>query len=396
MIRVLLFAVVALALGSTVAWFLHADTGYVMLSYGHWVLETSLFGLVAALFVGICGLYYGFQLIVAGADLPARVRRAMERRRRDLARDSFEAGLLRLMEGHWRQAEIELVRRAADHHAAHLNYLAAAKAAQKLGAADRREHYLRLAAQGEAETRFATLLTQAELQRERGDYAQARDSALQLREQDPRHPYPIELLAESHAALGDWERLQVLLSQADTPAALVPERLRQLSAETLRQRLRAAVAAASIDQLKTLWDQASRELREDPGLLRDYARGLVRLNADAEALALISATLNRRWDAELMRLYGGLHATDPLGQLATIEQWLGRYGEYPEVQLAAGQVCLRNKLWGKARSYLDAAIRQAPTPAAYLELARVCEATQNRAEAEKFWRMGLELAAQGS
>ncbi|AXQ31235.1 hypothetical protein D0B54_22245 [Solimonas sp. K1W22B-7] len=393
MIRVLLLAVLALALGSIAAYLLRADTGYVMITQGRWVLETSLFGLAGALFVIVCGLYYGFQLIVVGAGLPMRVRRAMERRRSDLAQESFEAGMLRLMEGHWREAEIEMVRRAADHRASHLNYLAAAKAAQQLGAADRREHYLRLAGQGDPHLRFAALLTRAELQRARGEYSQARDSALELREQDPRHPYPMELLAECHFALGDWERLQGVLQQPDTAAALAPARRRQMAAEALRQRLLDATRAASVDQLKTLWEQAGRELREDPVLLRVYIRGLVRLAAEPEALALIAGALNRGWDAELMRLYGGLHAADPLGQLAMIEQWLGRYGEYPEAQLAAGQVCLRNKLWGKARSYLDAAIRQQPTPAAYLELARVCEATQNRADAEKYNRLGLELAA---
>ncbi|MDM4772665.1 heme biosynthesis HemY N-terminal domain-containing protein [Solimonas sp. SE-A11] len=393
MIRWLLLAVLALALGSVAAYLLRADTGYVMITHGRWLLETSLFGFVGAVFVIICGLYYGYQLLVAGAGLPWRVRRAMERRRADLARDSFEAGMLRLMEGHWRQAEIEMVRRAADHRAAHLNYLAAAKAAQQLGASDRREHYLRLAAQGDPEARFASLLTRAELQRARGDYAEARDSALELREQDPRHPYPLELLAECHLALGDWESLGTVLQQPETTASLSPLRLRELASETLHHRLRAAVQAANLDQLKTLWEQAGRDLREDPALLREYARGLARLNAAAEALSVIAAALGRAWDAELMRLYGSLEAADPLGQLATIEQWLGRYGEYPEAQLAAGQVCLRNKLWGKARSYLEAAVRQQPTPIAYLELARVCEATQQRAEAEKYTRMGLELAA---
>jgi HemY protein len=393
MIRWLLLAVLALALGSVAAYLLRADTGYVMITHGRWVLETSLFGFAAALFVIVCGLYYGYQLVVTGAGLPWRVRRAMERRRADLARDSFEAGMLRLMEGHWRDAEIEMVRRAADHGASHLNYLAAARAAQQLGAADRREHYLRLAAQGAPEARFAALLTRAELQRARGDYARARDSALELREQDPRHPYPLELLAECHFALGDWDRLAGALQQPDVAAALSPSRLRELATQSLRHRLQAAVQAADLDQLKTLWEQAARELRQEPSLLREYARGLVRLNAGAEALVLIAAALNRGWDAELMRLYGGLQAADPLGQLATIEQWLGRYGEYPEVQLAAGQVCLRNKLWGKARSYLEAAIRQQPSATAYLELARVCEATQQRAEAEKYTRLGLELAA---
>lgn len=393
MIRVLLFAVFALAVGSAAAYLLRADTGYVMISYRQWILETSLFGLGAALFVGLCGLYYGFQLIVAGAGLPARLRRAIERRRADQARDSFEAGLLRLLEGHWRQAEIELVRRAADHHASHLNYLAAARAAQKLDAPERRDHYLHLAVQGAPDMEFATLLTQAELQRERGEFALARDTALTLREQDPRHPYAVELLADSHAALGEWDRLQALLVRPEAQAALSAERYRGLMLMTLQRRLRQAADALSLERLKGVWDQAAREFREVPEVQQEYARGLVRLNADAEAVALITATLNQRWDPVLMRLYGSLHVSDPLSQLAAVEQWIVKYGEEPEVQLAAGQVCLRNKLWGKARSYLEAAVRVAPTPETYLELARVCENTQNRAEADKFYRIGLETAA---
>ena len=44
--------------------------------------------------------------------------------------------------------------------------------------------------------------------------------------------------------------------------------------------------------------------------------------------------------------------------------------------------------------WTEAVIRSAPSPAAYLELARLCEQTQNKEEAERFYRQGLELAAQ--
>lgn len=393
MTRVLLLAVLALALGGVAAWYLRADTGYVMFSYGAWVLETSLFGAAAALILLVFGGYYGFQLLVAGLGLPARVRQALERRRSDLARDSFEAGLLRLLEGHWRLAEIELVRRAADHRAAHLNYLYAARAAQRLDAPERRDHYLQLAESGgDAEIRFAALLTRAELQRERGEWAAARDSALELRERELRHPYVLELLAECYSALADWNSLHTLLREAGSSAALRPQRYRQLLRRALQERLQQAVAAANLDQAKRVWDEAPREYREDPELLRCYAASLARLNADAEASALIAAQLDRDWDGELVRLFGRLHTVDPLSQLAAVEQWLSRYGERPELQLTAGQVCRRNKLWGKARSYLEAALRAAPDAATYLELARVCEATQNPGEAEKFHRLGLELA----
>src|SRR3546814_4250333 len=88
------------------------------------------------------------------------MQRLLARRRAEKARESFETGLLRLLEGNWKRAEIELVRRAADHHAGHLNYLAAARAAQRLGAGDRRDHYLKLASEIAPEMEFATLLTQ--------------------------------------------------------------------------------------------------------------------------------------------------------------------------------------------------------------------------------------------
>ena len=72
---------------------------------------------------------------------------------------------------------------------------------------------------------------------------------------------------------------------------------------------------------------------------------------------------------------------------------LGQYGEKPELLTTAGRVCLRNKLWGKARSYLEAVIRVKPTPVAYLELAKLCAETQNGDEAVKLYRQGLELAS---
>ena len=120
---------------------------------------------------------------------------------------------------------------------------------------------------------FATLLTQAELQAERGEYAQARDTALTLRERDPRHPYAIELLAESYAALKSWEPLAALLARPENSAALSPARARELSVRTLCEMLGRAVDAARLDQLKAAWEQAQPRYRQEPEALRAYARG---------------------------------------------------------------------------------------------------------------------------
>jgi HemY protein len=395
MIRLFLLALMMLAAGAGAAFYLRAETGYVLISYRDWLVETSLLGLVLSVSIGCLALYYGLKLLAAGVRLPDTLRRAAERRRATRARDSFERGLLQLLEGHWKLAEIELVRRAADHHARHLNYLGAARAAQRMGAGDRRDHYLKLALQSAPELAFATLLTQAELQRERGEHTLVRDTALKLRLQDANHPYAVELLAESYAAIGDWAALRELLAETARLKALAPMRYRELMLRALQELLAQALAAARLDQFKAVWEAAGERFRAEPELRRGYARGLARLNADAEALALVAATLKKEWDAELVALYGELHASDTLSQLATIEGWLGQYGEKPELLTTAGRVCLRNKLWGKARSYLEAVLRVAPTPVAYMALAELCAETQNGEEASKFYRQGLELAARG-
>lgn len=393
MIRSWLLLLLALAAGAAVAYLLRADSGYVLIHYGGWSIETSVLALLGAVVLGAPLTIYTLRALVGLLHLPGTLIRIGERRRAERARDSFEAGLLKLLEGHWQRAEIELVRRAADHHASHLNYLAAARAAQRLGAADRRDHYLELAAHDAPELAFATGLTQAELQRERGEYALAKATALRLREADPLHPYPIELLAESYHALGEWTELHDLLTltaRLDAPPAA---RRRELLHKALLERMRAAIADARLDALRQLWQQAPAPLKNDAVLRLEYAGGLARLNAHAEAAALISGVLATEWDGELAGLYGQLHAADPLGQLASIEQWLGQYGEKAELLITAGRACLANKLWGKARSYLEAVIRVNPTPAAYLELARLCEQTQNPDEAAHLHRQGLELAS---
>lgn len=317
MILVLLTLVVFLA-GVAAIVALHQDAGYVLVNYGPWAVETTVAVLVIGLALWFLLVYLGLKLLALLVRLPVSVREAVDRRRQDRARDSFETGLLSLFEGNWKRAEVELVRRVADHHAAHLNYLAAARAAQRQGATERRDQYLRLAALNRPEHEFATLLSAGELQRQHGDYAALRATALRLRERDPNHPFAVELLAESLAMLQEWEALRQLLAEPVARAALDPPRYQALAVRSFEALLQAAVATARLDQLKALWDAAAA-YHGHPGLRLAYARGLARLNADAEAMALIAQALEREWDAPLAVLYGGLHANDPLTQLAAVE-----------------------------------------------------------------------------
>lgn len=390
MIVFYLVLLLVFGLGVSAILWLHPDTGYVLISAGPWVIETSLAALLVSVALFFLLVYLALRLLGVAIRLPRSLREAIDRRRSDRARSAFASGLLSLFSGEWKRAEVELMRRAADHDAAYLNYLAAARAAQQLDAPDRRDHYLRLAALHKPELEVATLLTQAELLRRRGEHAAVKDAALRLRQKDPSHAYAYELLVESQAALGEWEAVRALLQEPLAQSALGGSRRDTLNLQSLHALMQAAVEAARLDRLKALWDGAA-VYREDAALRRVYAHGLARLNADAEAAALIAPVLAREWDAQLLLLYGDLHL-DPVTQLAAVEHWLNQYGETPELLQVAGRVCLRNRLWGKARSYLESALQRAPTAAACLDLARLCQDTQQPDEAARFYRQGLELA----
>lgn len=389
MIRFLLLVLFALALGASAAYYIRADAGYVLLSYRDWSLETSLLGFALALALLLLALKYGVRVAIAGLRLPAILRQAVTTRRERRARSSFETGLAFWLDGRWQQAEVELVRRAADHPANGLNYLLAAEAAQRLGAPERSERYLQQAAESHA---VGVLLVRAERAMQKQDWPAARELLFELREQDPTHETMLERLAEVHSQTSDWEALSALLALATTQKALGPERIRAWQLRLARGRLDAALAVARLDQFKSTWESLSAPLRFTSELRRYYIQGLLRLNAEAEAAALIEASLREIWDAELVRLYGEAQGLDALSALASAENWLGQYGEKPELLWLAARACLRNKLWGKARSYLDGLVRVAPSAVVYLELARLSEQTQNPEDAARFYRLGLETA----
>lgn len=391
MMRIYLVLLALFALGVAAVAAMAQDSGYVLVEIRHWAFESSVPGALLAVLILYVLLWLLLRVLTLSFGLPARVRRALRRRRAQRATEAFEAGLLCLFEGDWSRAEAELVRRAADHVSPHLNYIAAARAAQRLGAPERRDHYLDLALRNDPSVEKAVLRTRAELALRSGDHATARTAAHSLRERAPTQAYAIELLGESLAGEAAWDALSALLVETRELGAPAPARRRAWQLAATRAQIDAAVAESRLERLKAIWDSAAA-VQDDAALRRHYVAALVRLNAQTDAAAQIAIALTRDWDAGLVVLYGELGGLEPVAALASIEQWLGRYGERGELLWVAGRACLRARLWGKARAYLDGALRLAPNAAVWLTMAQLCEQTQNADEAAASYRKGLELA----
>ena len=79
--RALLLLLILFAVGAASAYYLRADNGYVLVSYGQWMLETSVVGMLAALAALLVVVLATLRLLGAGLSLPKSVRDALARRR---------------------------------------------------------------------------------------------------------------------------------------------------------------------------------------------------------------------------------------------------------------------------------------------------------------------------
>src|SRR5699024_9852092 len=124
--RLILIFFIFLVLGTGLTLVFRDGSGYVLVAFAGWQIETSLLFAAAVVLVGIWLLMTLWRLVVAGALLPRTTKRWSRNRRAAKARRSMYAGLLKYAEARWDRAEREIKRMAEKHEAPGINYLLAA------------------------------------------------------------------------------------------------------------------------------------------------------------------------------------------------------------------------------------------------------------------------------
>jgi len=315
----------------------------------------------------------------------ARTRRASQR---------ITKGFIALSEGKLARGERLLTKGAADSETPLLNYLTAARAAQAQGDRQRRDGWLKMAQDSDGGTRNAVLLTQAELQIAAGEYPAARKSLAQIRESQPNHPQVLKLLGELLHIEQDWHALTDLLPQLRRAKNIPARTLDEWTIETFEAQL--AAPNLDIDSINAYWNKLPRALRKHERLLRARVQALVAGNNNELAATTICKALKTDWDNELVAIYGKLKLADKNEQLRQMEKWLNQYPEDPVILLAAGRSCIRNELWGKARSYIESSLAIAATPTAYHELGQLMLKLDETAAATTAFAKGLTLSNSGA
>lgn len=372
------------------------DPGYVLITRGDWTLESSFTLLIVAAVATFIGGYALLRLLVRSWHVPRRVRHWRRRHQLDRARDATHRGLVELSEGHWRTAERTLIRHASRSELPLLNYLSAARAAQKQNAHDRRDRYLQLAHKSMPDANLAVELTQAELQLVSGQNEQSLATLMHLRSLAPKHPYVLQLLMRLYQQMGSWGDLLELLPELRRRKVIDEAGAEALEYRVHRELLGVAGAGGRKGALLEAWQRVPRYLRHNETLVHDYARHLTCIGEHDTAENLLRSALNRQWSERLAYLYGLVPARDAAKQLAQAEAWLKGRERNPELLLTAARLSLRNQLWGKARAYLEASLTSSPRAETYHEMGRLLERLDEHDNATEYYRQGLVLAADSS
>jgi HemY protein len=378
---------IALALGAVGAHWMLGDQGYVLVDVRGWTLETSVPGLVIALVL----LYLLVRVLSWVIRAPRRAGRAISEHRSRRAQRQLDTAFAAIAEGQWGRGE-RLLGRAARGPASLTGYLSAARAAQRQDALDRRDEWLRLAYEADPGAAPAVLLTQAELQLEQGQLEEALATLRQLDAVQASHPRGLALQAHVLERLGDWSALETLLPQLRGRNGLDQDTLRELEVRVARARLE---AAGDADALDSSWQGLRRELRRHPSVLEAYAGAALRIGAADKAEPVLRRALKSAWTPELIAAYGRLDTSKPSAQLATAEKWLHERPDDPELLLACGRLCLKNQLWGKARSYLETSLAIRPNPETWQIYGELLVELGESGAASEAFRQGL-AAASGS
>lgn len=365
-----------------------AGHGYVLLVQPPYRVElsTSLFLLLVALtFIAV---YAVLRLFFYTMHLPESVRAFKQQRREKEASAILLESLRALAEGRYNKSG-KLAETALELGADPLiSSLVAARSAHKLKNFERRDFFFAECQQKAPEGTVARLLSEAELLLDQHHFDEALAAIQQLETLDAKHLYALQLELKIRRHLSDWESVLRILAQLEKRGSMTPAVARQWRFQAYRALY--VRHANNAEQLQELWNSTHEEDRLDSRLALLAAKHFVGGGLSALAAETIERSLTNAWDSSLAEYYGNCTGADPLKQLQQAEFWLQQHHDDAGLLLSLGTLCMKQELWGKAESYLEASLSVQPSCAAHYALAQILEFQGKLEAANQHYRQSLE------
>ena len=371
---------------------LHSDPGYVLININRWTIETTLWFAVFTLVFTFIIIHISIQLVHKLARTPRAIHRWNSRRLAHKAQAITRLGLIEYSEGYWQKAQDHLIKALPNTDTPLLNYLTAARAAQKMGDSQLRDHYLREAQQSMPEAKIAVELTQAQLQLANQQWEQALATLRHLHDLAPRHPYVLKLLIKLYEQVRDWPHLIALLPNLKRYNVLPPQEFHSLQLISYTQAMLDLEKQNQPNEVIHLFNGLPKKISTDPEIINAYVGFLLRIENFSLAEEILKRSLRKEFHSKLVALYSLLPSNET--QLAFTESLLKKNPHSAELYLCLGRQATAQHLWGKAKQYLEHSLELNPSPNTYSELGRLYERLNDNLLACDYYKKGLSLTTQ--
>ena len=282
MARFSLYLVCGLVLGAVLVNAISQDPGYLLVTWGDWQLETSVWLALSALLLSLVLLWFILRALRTTLKMPRALRRWLGLRSARGAQRRADKGFAAFFEGHWDVAEKALKKGGAPDEQTLLHPLYAALAALHRGESARALALLEQAeTEGLAPVSLITL-ARAECHLKAGATNEAERSLEQLSASERKTPRAKALRAEAAYLQRDWQPLIELLPDVRR-ARIVPEEQMQVwEREGWQGLLSEANDAAST--AVSVWKRAPESLKAPGQPLWPALLDILRRDAQADAL----------------------------------------------------------------------------------------------------------------
>jgi HemY protein len=369
------------------------DPGYVLMGIGHIAMETSLTVFAVASVLGFFVLYNFFRLLGVVVRMPGHFSRRRSSIKFNRSQEALIAGLFDAADGNWERAEKTLIKHADHSGAPLLHYLTAARAAQSRGALDKRDEYLKKAAEKSPDSDLMVGLTQAELHLSEQQFSEALETLSGLQSINPGHARVLRMMHQAYQHLGDWEGLSKLLPSLQQHKILMETEVKLLETETFSRLLKQAAEKNDQQIIQECWQGVPEHIKTLPGVANIYFAAMIACGAGPSIESAIITQLSKHWDGTLLVLFASLDVEDTARQLQASEQWLAVYPNDPILLRVLGKLALKLGQMEKAEQYLLKSLHIDASVGVYQLLGEVMFIKGDKDKAYEYLKSALQLAS---
>ena len=373
-----------------VALLFRINDGYALFVAPPYRVELSLNTLLILVVLAFLVVHAVLRLASRLARLPRDVREHRRRQQLARARSRFDAAVIALIEGRDGKAGQYASEALEIPQATPVAALVGARAALDMRDYDAALALLRRADAQAPSLAVPRLMLEAEAALEQGNATEALARLADLRREAGLHTAALRLEIRALTAAGRHGEIPAIVDQLVKRKVYDAEQ-----GQVLRARAHAeAIAALTHDAtgLRAYWTRLNDADREQPAVAEAAARALLAQGADREAADVLVRALERHWEPRLVQWYAECRTPDATRQLEIAERWLVEHNQDATLLYALGRLCERQKLWGKAQTYLEASLALDTQWRTELALGELCANLGRTDEANAHLAAALRLA----